>query len=145
MQRIVLAYSGGLETSVAIPWLKDRYGAQIIAVTLDLGQGGALEEVHDRALAAGALRARVLDVKEECAREYVLPTLKANAVDDGRGRLAAALSRPLIARKLVEMAEIEQATAPTTMRPALVLPGVPADLAARKAPDVGRKKLLVTK
>ena len=111
MERIVLAYSGGLDTSVAIPWLAEKYGAQIIAVTMDLGQGKELEEVRDRALAAGAVRAHVLDLREEFAREYVLPALKADALYEDRYPMATALSRPLIARKLVEIAEIEQASA----------------------------------
>ena len=111
MTRIVLAYSGGLETSVALPWLKERYGADVIAVTLDVGQGTDIEEVRDRALATGAARAHVLDVREEFARAYVLPALKADAVYEDRYPLATALSRPLIARKLVEIAGIEQATA----------------------------------
>ena len=68
MERIVLAYSGGLDTSVAIPWLKEQYRAEIIAVTMDLGQGKELESVRDRALAAGAVRAHVLDLREEFAR-----------------------------------------------------------------------------
>ena len=66
--RIVLAYSGGLETSVAIPWLAEKYGAEIITVTMDLGQGKELDDVRDRALASGALRAHVLDLREEFAR-----------------------------------------------------------------------------
>jgi len=111
MDRIVLAYSGGLDTSVAIPWLKERYHAEIIAVTMDLGQGKELEDVRDRALAAGAVRAHVLDLREEFARDYILPALKADAVYEDRYPLATALGRPLIAQKLVEIAEIEHATA----------------------------------
>ena len=111
MERIVLAYSGGLDTSVAIPWLAEQYGAEVIAVTMDLGQGRELEEVRDRALAAGAVRAHVLDVREEFARDYILPALKADALYEDRYPLATALGRPLIARKLVEIAAIEQATA----------------------------------
>src|SRR6185369_14336103 len=109
--RIVLAYSGGLDTSVAIPWLREQYGAEIIAVTLDLGQGADLEEVRDRALATGAVRAHVLDAREEFARDFIVPALKAEAMYEDRYPLSTALSRPLIARKLVEMAAIEQATA----------------------------------
>jgi len=72
MQRIVLAYSGSLATSIAIPWLADKYGAEIIAVTMDLGQGKeSLQEVRDRALATGALRAHVVDVRDEFARDYL--------------------------------------------------------------------------
>jgi argininosuccinate synthase len=111
MQRIVLAYSGGLDTSVAIPWMAEKYDAEIIAVTMDLGQGQELEEVRDRALAAGAVRAHVLDLREEFAREYVLPALKADAIYEDRYPMATALGRPLIAQKLVEIAGIEQATA----------------------------------
>ena len=111
MQRIVLAYSGGLDTSVAIPWMAEKYDAEIIAVTMDLGQGNELEEVRDRALAAGAVRAHVLDLREEFAREYVLPALKADAIYEDRYPMATALGRPLIAQKLVEIADIEQATA----------------------------------
>ena len=77
MERIVLAYSGGLDTSVAIAWLAETRGAEVIAVTLDLGQGSELNQVRDRALAAGATRAHVLDVCEEFAREYVRPALQA--------------------------------------------------------------------
>jgi len=110
MERIVLAYSGGLDTSVAIPWLKEQYRAEIIAVTMDLGQGKELESVRDRALAAGAVRAHVLDLREEFARCYILPALKADALYEDRYPLATALGRPLIAQKLVEIADIERAT-----------------------------------
>src|SRR3989442_3169994 len=111
MERIVLAYSGGLDTSVAIPWLKEKYDAEIIAVTMDLGQGKELEEVRDRALATGAVRAHVLDLREEFAHDYILPALKADAIYEDRYPMARSLGRPLIAQKLVEIAEIEQATA----------------------------------
>jgi len=111
MERIVLAYSGGLDTSVAIPWLKEKYSAEIIAVTMDLGQGKELEEVRDRALATGAVRAHVLDLRDEFARDYILPALKADAIYEDRYPMATALGRPLIGQKLVEIAEIEQATA----------------------------------
>ncbi|MGE0041106.1 MAG: argininosuccinate synthase [Vicinamibacterales bacterium] len=110
-ERIVLAYSGGVDTSVAIPWLAEKYAAEIVTVTLDLGQGRELDEVRDRALSTGAVRAHVLDVREEFAREYILPALKANAVYEKHYPLATALGRPLIAKKLVEVAAFEQATA----------------------------------
>ena len=111
MKRIVLAYSGGLDTSVAIPWLKARYGADVIAATLDLGQGRELEDVRNRALAAGAVRAHVLDVREEFASGYVVRALKADALYEDRYPMATSLGRPLIAQKLVELAAIEQAGA----------------------------------
>ena len=111
MERIVLAYSGGLDTSVAIPWLREKYRADIIAVTVDLGQGSGLEAIRDRALAAGAVRAHVLDAREEFVSDYVLRSLKADALYEDRYPMATSLGRPLIARKLVEIANIEQAPA----------------------------------
>jgi argininosuccinate synthase len=107
----VLAYSGGLDTSVAIPWLAEKYHAEVIAVTMDLGQGRELDDVRERALAVGAVRAHVLDVREEFAREYILPALQAGAMYEDRYPLATALGRPLIARHLVQIAEMEGATA----------------------------------
>jgi argininosuccinate synthase len=109
--RIVLAYSGGLDTSVAIPWLAEKYGAEIVAVTMDLGQGRELDDVRERALAVGAVRAHVLDVREEFAREFILPALQAGAIYEDRYPLATALGRPLIAKHLVRIAELEGATA----------------------------------
>ena len=111
MKRIVLAYSGGLDTSVAIPWLAERYGAEVIAVTLDLGQGKELNDVRERALGVGAVRAHVIDVREEFAKDFILPALQAGAVYEDKYPLATALGRPLIASKLVEIARIEHATA----------------------------------
>ena len=109
MQRIVLAYSGGLDTSVAIAWLKEKYEAEVIAVTLDIGQGRELTDVRERALAVGATRAHVLDVRDEFAREYILPALRAGALYEDRYPLSTALGRPLIAKKLVEIARMEGA------------------------------------
>jgi argininosuccinate synthase len=111
VERIVLAYSGRLDTSVAIPWLKERHNADVVAVTMDLGQERELEAVRDRALASGALRAHVLDLRGAFARDFVLPALKADALFDDRSPMTAALARPLIAAKLVEIAEIEHASA----------------------------------
>jgi argininosuccinate synthase len=110
MDRIVLAYSGGLDTSVAVPWLAEKYNAEVICATLDLGQGKELESVRERALAAGAIRCHVLDAREEFADKYILPALQAGAIYEGSYPLATALGRPLIARKLVEIARIEGAT-----------------------------------
>jgi argininosuccinate synthase len=111
MQKIVLAYSGGLDTSVAIPWLKEQHHADIVAVTLDLGQGTELNQIRERGVAAGAIRCHVLDVREEFARDYILPALQADALYEERYPLATALGRPLIAKKLVEIARIENAQA----------------------------------
>src|SRR4030065_1542448 len=117
MKRIVLAYSGGLDTSVAVPGLAERCGAEVVAVTMDLGQGKELNDVRERALAVGAVRAHVVDGREEFARDYILPALQAGAVYEDKYPLATALGRPLIARKLVEIAGIEGATAIPHGRP----------------------------
>jgi len=110
MTRIVLAYSGGLETSIAIPWLADRHGAEIIAVTIDLGQGkDVLEEIRDRALATGALRAHVVDVRDAFARDYIVRALKVGMLG-GLAPVTVSLAHPLIAQKVVEIAHIEQVT-----------------------------------
>jgi argininosuccinate synthase len=111
MKRIVLAYSGGLDTSVAIRWLAEQYGGEVIAVTLDLGQGQELTNVRERALALGAVRAHVIDAREEFARDYVLPALQARAVYEDGYPLASALGRPLIAKHLVAIARMEAAVA----------------------------------
>jgi argininosuccinate synthase len=111
MKRIVLAYSGGLDTSVAIRWLAEKHGAEIVALTLDIGQGQELTDVRERALAVGAVRAHVIDAREEFARDYALPALQARAMYEERYPLASALGRPLIARHLVAMARMEGAVA----------------------------------
>src|SRR5438876_1454879 len=107
--RIVLAFAGDLESSIAVPWLAETEDAEIVAVTLDFGQSRDLEGIRDRALTLGAVRAHVLDARAEFARDYLLPALKAGALDDRGRRLAAALGHAAIARALVEIAEIEQA------------------------------------
>jgi argininosuccinate synthase len=109
--RIVLAYSGGLDTSVAIRWLQEQYDADVYTVTLDLGQGKDVEEVQKKALGIGAKEAFVFDVQEEFLNDYVLPALWAQAVYEKRYPLATALSRPLIAKYLVAVAEEKGAMA----------------------------------
>ena len=110
MPRIVLAFTGGPDTSRAISRLKTEHEAEVVTLTLDLGQGKVLEEVRDRALAAGAVRAHVLDVREEFAADFIVRALKADAVYEDRYPMATSLGRPLIAKKLVEVAAIEQAS-----------------------------------
>jgi argininosuccinate synthase len=103
--RVVLAYSGGLDTSVAIPYLAEKTGAEVIAVAVDVGQGGEdLEAIRKRALACGAVEAEVVDAREEFAADYCLPALRANALYMDRYPLVSALSRPLIVAHLVEAA-----------------------------------------
>ncbi len=103
--RIVLAYSGGLDTSVAIGWLADQTGADVVAVAIDVGQGGEdMETIRKRALACGAVEAVVVDAKDEFAEHFCLPALQANALYMDRYPLVSALSRPLIAQHLVKAA-----------------------------------------
>lgn len=104
-QKILLAYSGGLDTSVAIHWLKQKYGCDVVAVTVDVGQSDDLRDAMRRARAIGASRAWVIDAKKELADKYVLPALKANALYEGNYPLGTAIARPLIVSKLVEMAK----------------------------------------
>src|SRR5918997_6248437 len=105
-ERVVLAYSGGLDTSVAIPYLAERAEAEVIAVALDVGQGGEdLEAIRQRALACGAVESVVVDARDEFAADFCLPALRANALYMDRYPLVSALSRPLIVRHLVEAAK----------------------------------------
>jgi argininosuccinate synthase len=108
MERIVLAYSGSNDDSSAIPMLAREYGAEIVTLTLDVGQHQELEEVRDRSLAAGALRAHVLDARDEFAHEFVLPALQAGALGYGGEPTALPLAHALIGKKLVEVASIEE-------------------------------------
>ena len=104
-KRIVLAYSGGLDTSVAIGWIAEETGAEVIAVAADVGQGGEdLGVIRERALACGAVEAEVVDLRAEFAHEYCLPALRANALYLERYPLVSALSRPVIAKHLVAAA-----------------------------------------
>ncbi|ADY73674.1 Argininosuccinate synthase [Desulfurobacterium thermolithotrophum DSM 11699] len=102
-KRVVLAYSGGLDTSVIVRWLADR-GFEVITYTADVGQGEELGEIEEKAKKAGAVEAIIDDIKEEFAREYCLPLMRAGALYEGKYPLLSALSRPLIAKKLVEVA-----------------------------------------
>jgi argininosuccinate synthase len=103
-KRVVLAYSGGLDTSVAVRWLGDELGVEVIALAADVGQGGDFERVRERALAAGAVEALVVDCREEYARDFVAPALKANAKYEGKYPLVSALSRPVIVKHMVAAA-----------------------------------------
>lgn len=104
-KRLVLAYSGGLDTSVAIPYLKEQTGKDVVAVSLDVGQGGeSLETVKARALACGAVESYIVDARDEFASEYCMPALAANAMYEGVYPLVSAISRPLITKHLVRAA-----------------------------------------
>lgn len=109
-EKVVLAYSGGLDTSVAVKWLSDK-GYDVIAVGLDVGEGKDLEFVKQKALTVGAVQSYTIDAKKEFAEEFVLPALQAHALYEQKYPLVSALSRPLISKKLVEIAEQTGATA----------------------------------
>ncbi|MDI6894095.1 MAG: argininosuccinate synthase [Bacillota bacterium] len=111
MDKVVLAYSGGLDTSVAIHWLKEKYGMEVVALIADLGEGRDVEALASKAVNIGAVSCRVVDAREQFASEYVFPALQAHALYEGVYPLSAGLSRPLIARLLVETARTEGAKA----------------------------------
>lgn len=112
VNKVVLAYSGGLDTSVIIPWLKENYdGCEVIAVCADLGQGDELENVKEKAIKSGASKAFVEDLTKEFIEEYVWATLKAGAVYEGKYLLGTSFARPVIAKRLVEIAKREGADA----------------------------------
>jgi argininosuccinate synthase len=105
-KRVVLAYSGGLDTSVAVKWIQEEWGAEVIALAVDVGQQAddPWDVIKDRALAAGAVEARVVDARAEFADEYLVPAIHANALYEGKYPLVSALSRPVIAKHLVDAA-----------------------------------------
>ncbi|MBD8955131.1 argininosuccinate synthase [Streptococcus lutetiensis] len=107
-EKVILAYSGGLDTSVAITWLMKDY--DVVAVCMDVGEGKDLDFIHDKALKVGAVESYVLDVKDEFAEEYVLPALQAHTYYEQKYPLISALSRPVISKKLVEIAHKTGAT-----------------------------------
>ncbi len=111
MKKVVLAYSGGLDTSVAVAWLKEQYDAEVVTLTVDLGGGSLRQGVERRAMSAGASRAYVVDARERFVTDFVWPHLQANALYQGAYPLATALARPLIAQLLVEVAAREKADA----------------------------------
>ena len=112
IKKIVLAYSGGLDTSVIIPWLKENYaGAEVIAACADVGQPDDFEAIEKKAYASGASKVYIMDIKKEFLEEYVWPTVKAGAVYEGKYLLGTSFARPLISKKLVEIAKQEGADA----------------------------------
>jgi argininosuccinate synthase len=107
----VLAYSGGLDTSVMIKWLQEKFNAEVITVTVNVGQPENLAEVEEKANNLGVLKHYSIDAKDEFATDYVFPAIKANALYEGKYPISTSLSRPLIVKKMVEIAEKEDATA----------------------------------
>lgn len=110
-KKVVLAYSGGLDTTVIIPWLKENYNYDVIAVCVDVGQGKETDGLEARALSTGASKFVLVNVEDEFVTDYVYPTVKANAVYEGKYLLGTSIARPLIAKKLVEVALAEGAVA----------------------------------
>ena len=109
VSRVVLAYSGGLDTSVAIKWLQEKYHSEVVTVTIDVGQAENLQEISDKANALGVIKHYPIDAKKEFVRDYIFPAIRSNALYQGKYPLSTALARPLIARKLVEVARKEGA------------------------------------
>ncbi len=109
-EKLILAYSGGLDTTVAIKWLQENYNADVIAVLVDLGQPDNLKDAYDRALDTGAKKAFIIDARDEFLKDYVSLAIKANSKYEKKYPLATALARPLIAKKLVEIADKENAS-----------------------------------
>ncbi|MGL4383174.1 MAG: argininosuccinate synthase, partial [Bacilli bacterium] len=109
-EKIVLAYSGGLDTSIIIPWLKDNYDCEVIACCVYIGQDDNMEEVYDKAIASGASDAVVLDLQEEFIKDYAFKGLKAGAIYEKDYLLGTAFARPVIAKALVDVAHQYQAT-----------------------------------
>lgn len=110
-KKIVLAYSGGLDTSVIIPWLKENFDYDVIAVAVDVGQGEELDPLKEKAIKTGASKIYIEDAKKEFVEDFIFPTLKAGAIYEGKYLLGTSMARPVIAKRLVEIAEKEGAEA----------------------------------
>lgn len=110
-EKVVLAYSGGLDTSIIIPWLKENYDYEVIAMAGDVGQGDELEPLNEKAIKTGASKIYIEDLKEEFITDYIYPTLKAGAIYEGKYLLGTSFARPIIAKRMVEIAKKEGATA----------------------------------
>ncbi len=109
--KVLLAYSGGLDTSVIIPWLKENYDCEVIAMAADVGQGEELSPLNEKAIQSGAAKIYIEDLQEEFVTDFVFPTLKASAVYEGKYLLGTSMARPIIAKRLVEIAKKEGCTA----------------------------------
>ncbi|SNB47224.1 argininosuccinate synthase [Geobacter sp. DSM 9736] len=111
VKKIVLAYSGGLDTSIILKWLKNEYGCEVVAFSADLGQGDELAPVREKAFATGASKVYIDDLREEFVRDFVFPMFRANAIYEGHYLLGTSIARPLIAKRQMEIAKIEGADA----------------------------------
>jgi len=133
--KIVLAYSGGLDTSVILKWLAEKYDAEIIAFVADLGQGEDLEAAREKALKTGASKVYIEDLRDEFVRDFVYPAVQANAIYEGVYLLGTSLARPLIAKRQIENREGER---PGPFRAHLLRPR-PVDKGYRAVEGVGLK------
>ncbi|HCF48108.1 MAG TPA: argininosuccinate synthase, partial [Gammaproteobacteria bacterium] len=104
MDKVVLAYSGGLDTSIIVKWLQDTYQCEVITFTADIGQGEEVEPARAKAKAAGVEQIFIEDLREEFARDFVFPMFRANAIYEGEYLLGTSIARPLISKRLVEIA-----------------------------------------
>ncbi|NDV23468.1 argininosuccinate synthase [Desulfovibrio sp. JC022] len=111
IEKVVLAYSGGLDTSIILKWIKKEYNCEVITLTADLGQGEELDGIDEKALKTGATKAYVEDLREEFARDFIFPAFRAGVIYEGRYLLGTSIARPLIAKRMVEIAEMEGAQA----------------------------------
>src|SRR3954465_14391204 len=111
VKKCVLAYSGGLDTSIIVPWLKNNYHCEVVCFCANLGQADELEGLEAKAIASGASKCYVFDLREEFLRDYVFPTLQAGAIYERDYLLGTSMARPLIAKKLVDVAALEDADA----------------------------------
>src|SRR5512136_3209292 len=111
VKKIVLAYSGGLDTSIILKWLKNEYGCEVITFSADLGQGDELTPIRDKAFATGADKVYIDDLREEFVRDFVYPMFRANAIYEGQYLLGTSIARPLIAKRQMEIAKSEKADA----------------------------------
>ena len=109
--KVVLAYSGGLDTSIIIPWLKENYGCEVIAMAADVGQGAELSGLEEKAIKTGASKLYIEDLTDEFVNEYIIPTMQAGAVYEGKYLLGTSFARPIIGKRLVEIAKKEGADA----------------------------------
>ncbi|HHT97287.1 MAG TPA: argininosuccinate synthase, partial [Clostridiales bacterium] len=110
-EKVILAYSGGLDTTAIIPWLKENYDYDVICVCIDVGQGNELDGLEERAKLSGATKLFIEDVTEEFVDDYVVPCVKANSIYENKYLLGTAMARPVISKRLVEIARQEGATA----------------------------------
>ena len=110
-KKVVLAYSGGLDTSIIIPWLKENYGCEVIAAAADVGQGTELDGLEEKAIKTGASKLYIMDLTKDFVEDFIFPTVQAGAVYENKYLLGTSFARPIIAKKLVEIAKAEGAEA----------------------------------